>query len=50
MRLRAHQFMVDKYISMILSVLAFLWVAAHYSMYNSGLPLTDDQGVPLYDR
>jgi hypothetical protein len=42
--------MVDKYIYMILSVLAFLWVAVHYNMYNSGLPLTDDQGVPLYHR
>lgn len=34
--------MVDRYISMILSVLAFLWVAVHYNMYNSAcrLPTT----------
>lgn len=47
---RIHQFCCDKYVYMWLSVAVFLWVCVHYNIYNWGMPLTDDQGRPLYHR
>lgn len=50
--LELHHFLSDKNIYrtayFVVAILGMFWVMYHYNMGTWGLPLTDDQGHPLY--